>query len=1156
VTPPDEQTARGSARAAKSPPARYLFAITASAVAVVLAVVIVEAGLADRPLYAPLVAAVALTTWYGGTGPAALAIALSWGAALLTLVEPRGDLDFAATDDTARWWINLAVAVVVAGIGALLRLRQRQSAVEALSARATIRDIEALQQLTVALASALSPADVSRAVSFHALGILSADGVAVGLVEGDEVVVADAVGLATQPVPPGRGRDGSDIVAAAVRRGTLQVARDRRTLESRYGDSADALPAAVASAVAAPLQAAGDVAGAVLFVFAEEGSLHDDNIGLAGIVGDLAGQALERARLYEREQESRRALERILLVAPRFLADESGDLATTICREARTTFGSDYGVLWRTGEDTIDLVAIDPPRPDLSGARLSMEDFPRLREAIEGLRTSFVPDVRESTYGAGREFVHRLGIRSSLRTPMFVSGSSELVLSLSWETAVSEPDPATIAVVRRFVDQAGLALEHVERRRAQEEALARAEASRRLHEVTSDLSKAASSVEVGITCLEHALAAVGAEAGFVVLATGDGEVELVANRGYDDAELAAWRALPVDADSPVGRVLVSGEPLWALSSEEMAAVTAVAEPRSTGWVALPLKTQRGTGGVLHLSFRSTRKLSDAEREWLRSMVSQCGQALERSGLFEEEQRSRLRAERLQRITTLLSNAVTPSDVAQVVADEVAAAADAPGVALVAVRDGALATPLASRGTGDDPLAQLDADGSAVGGAAVRVLQSRQSDLFEDTGSTVLLVPLLSGRRVNGLLVATWSGSVQLASEDRAIVEALAGQAALALDRAEQFESEQAIAETLQRSVLPVSLPTLEGVEMAARYLPGSARLDVGGDWFDALTLPDGKVGLVVGDVVGKGVQAAASMAQLRNAIRAFSVERLKPSSMLARLDRLANDVLETSFATLAYLVLDPDTGVARLSSAGHPPPLLAHPDGRIEYLEEVRGLPLGTGVGARYRQHAVELEAGSLVLLYTDGLVERRGRSIDDGLAALREAVLDGPKDPDRLLDHVLDRMVGADERGDDIALLAARVLPVAPRPLTLRFRAHIASMDVVRDAMRAWLVGVPLDRRTSEDVVLATWEACANAIEHAVRPTSDVVALDAVVDGLIVRVAVRDTGAWAPASGREDRGLGLGLIEALVSTVEVEKGETGTTVILQQAVAESPSSG
>jgi anti-sigma regulatory factor (Ser/Thr protein kinase) len=451
---------------------------------------------------------------------------------------------------------------------------------------------------------------------------------------------------------------------------------------------------------------------------------------------------------------------------------------------------------------------------------------------------------------------------------------------------------------------------------------------------------------------------------------------------------------------PFARAIATGDPVWALSNDEMSAFTGLREARTAGWMTLPLVTRGGARGALHLSLRSPREVTEEERAWLGSMVAQCG---------------------------------------------------------------------------------------------------------------------------------------------------------LALERASQFEAEQTIAETLQRSVLPSSLPRVEGVELAARYLPGSAQLDVGGDWFDALQLPEGKLGLVVGDVVGKGVQAAASMAQLRNAIRAFSVDRLKPSSVLVRLNRLADEVLDTSFATVAYLALEPQTGICRLSSAGHPPPAVAYADGRVELIEGARGLPLGTGIRTTYRLETFELPAGSVIVLYTDGLIERRGRSIDEGLDSLRTALASAPKDPDRLLEHILEHVVGEEERADDIALLAARILPVAPRPLDLRLRADLGSMTLVRDAMRTWLSGLELERSDAEDVVLATWEACANAIEHAVEPIERIVVVNAEVEDSLIRITVGDTGRWAPPSERDDRGLGLHLMDSLVTSAVVKKSPTGTTVTLEKSIAPQP---
>ena len=766
MTARDEHIRRPRApiRAPKPAIVRYLVAVAASVAGVVVTEAIFESGVADQPIYAPLIAVVALTSWYGGFGPSALAIVLCWTSALLLLDEPRGEFSFGTTDDMVRWWINLAVVLVIAAVGGILRTRMERSAVEADTARSDIREIESLQELTIALTAAVSSSDVILAVSSHSRGILGASGVALGLADGEELVIAAAELAPGTPDVSRLPLADETVMTEAARTGSVAVAEDRESLRRSYPDSAAALPPSVERALALPLRAEGAVIGSLGFQFERDTQVDGDTLALARIVADLAGQALERARLYESERETRRALDRILRVAPSFRREDADDVAGVICREARSTFGADYGVLWRVRDDGLHLLAIDPPRPDLVGRRLRLGDFPILREAIEGLGSSFIPDVLDTTHGDGRAFVTELGIRSSLRTPVVIAGASELVLALSWQVVVSEPDQATIAVVRRFADQAGLALEQVERRRAEADAERRAEATRRLQEVTAALSAATTVLDVSTICLDKALDSVGAEAGFIVLTgpTGTSAVELVASAGYDDDELDAWRASDLDSEVPFARAIALGEPVWALSGDAMSAFTDVREARTAGWVTLPLMTRGGARGALHLSLRSPRSFTRDDREWLGSMVAQCG---------------------------------------------------------------------------------------------------------------------------------------------------------LALERASQYEAEQTIAETLQRSVLPSSLPRVDGVELAARYLPGSAQLDVGGDWFDALQLPDGKLGLVVGDVVGKGVQAAASMAQLRNAIRAFSVDRLKPSSVLVRLNRLADEVLDTSFATVVYLALEPETGVCRLSAA-------------------------------------------------------------------------------------------------------------------------------------------------------------------------------------------------------------------------------------------------
>jgi anti-sigma regulatory factor (Ser/Thr protein kinase) len=420
--------------------------------------------------------------------------------------------------------------------------------------------------------------------------------------------------------------------------------------------------------------------------------------------------------------------------------------------------------------------------------------------------------------------------------------------------------------------------------------------------------------------------------------------------------------------------------------------------------------------------------------------------------------------------------------------------------------------------------------------------------IERTGhASFLLVPLVAGRRVNALLVLSWEEPSLLANDERRLVETLAGQAAVALDRATSYETEQTIAETLQRSVLPASLPSLDGIDLAARYLPGTAELDVGGDWYDAIPLPDGRLGLVVGDVVGKGVQAAATMSQLRNALRAFSLDRLKPSSTVARLNRLAEEVVDTAFATVVYVVLDPRAGIARYTSAGHPPPLVVYPDGRAELLEGGRGLPLGAAPDATYSHGVVELPGGSVIVLYSDGLVERRDRSIDDGLERLRSAALEASREPNRLVDHLVGELLGKGERADDVALLAARLLTVAPTPLHVRVPNDLAELEQVRDAVRTWLTGTTLTREDRYEVVLAVWEACANAVEHAADPDGEHVEVRAEVTGAGVRFVVDDTGAWTDPTRRAGRGLGLELMRSTMSSVEITPGSSGTRVTLEK---------
>jgi serine phosphatase RsbU (regulator of sigma subunit)/anti-sigma regulatory factor (Ser/Thr protein kinase) len=1153
----------------RAPAAAYSVAVVATAVAL-LAMVVAESE-TKGPAYAILVGAVTVTVWFGGFRAGALAVLLGWTAAYVVFVAD-GLVDIGDDEALARWGISLAVAIVVVWLGYVMRRGHARAASAATQAEASMLELANLQELATALSAALTPVDVSEALLERATALFAADGAALGLLEGDELVVVStghttSAGTGVEQRVP---LTSETPLARAVGLGAPVLVRGRGTLEPAYAGHAPAGPS-VESVLAVPLRAGGRVVGALSVLFDREDAVTGDAEAIARIVADVGGQALERARLYEVERESRQALDRVLQIAPSFHAESADEVVKEICRGARTTFGSDYGILWRVVGDQLELMCADPPVEGFPvGTSASLEDYPRLREAIERRTISFVPDVEQTSFRQGREIVRLLGIHSSLRTPVVIADEPVLLLVVSWQHVISDPDPSTVLAARRFADQAGLALEQIVRRRAEAHAAMREDEARRLHEVTAALSFAATTTDVSDVCLKHAVEAVGAEAGFVVLTRPDGVVvDLVTSHGYTDTQLELWRSFDLEADVPFAQAIASGRPVWA-SSDDVAAFAHAEELGEMSWATLPLSTGSSVRGALHLAFRAPRALSDAERRWLQAAVGQCAQALERSRLFDDEQLQRRRLQQLQGMTAALSNALTRTQVSEIVVEELGTAAAAAGAAVAVHVDERSLRALAWRGYPGDVVGPLLEAASDAPTPMSRALKRRESMHFATVDelrgafplaadelrvlghTSFLFVPLVARRQAYGLVVLSWARHRELADGELRFIETLAGQAADAFDRATRFESEQTIAETLQRSVLPVSLPRVPGVELSARYLPGTAGLDVGGDWFDAVLLPDGRLGLAVGDVVGKGVQAAASMGQLRNALRAFALERTKPAATVARLNRLVEQGLEADFATVVYAVVDPVGRVCRYTSAGHPPPLVVYPDGRVDLLEGGRGLPLGTTGDAEYTQDVVELPVGSIVLLYTDGLVERRSKPIDEGLDELCRAAQDGPREPERLVEHILERMLGEEARADDIALLAVRVLAVAPQPLELQVPRSLDSLTLVRDALRAWLEGSPLTGAEARDVVLASWEACANAIEHAAEPADDHVAVSATSSDSGVTVVIEDSGRWVEPSERSDRGLGLRLIRETMSAVEIETGPRGTRVTLERVRADS----
>ncbi|CAG6398894.1 SpoIIE family protein phosphatase [Streptomyces cocklensis] len=383
-------------------------------------------------------------------------------------------------------------------------------------------------------------------------------------------------------------------------------------------------------------------------------------------------------------------------------------------------------------------------------------------------------------------------------------------------------------------------------------------------------------------------------------------------------------------------------------------------------------------------------------------------------------------------------------------------------------------------------------------------------------------------------------------QDVNLLSLLAGHLVQGLSRAHQIDQQRETALALQRAILgPAELP--EG--FAVRYEPAARPLEVGGDWYDTVALSDGRIGIVVGDCVGRGLQAAAVMGQLRSACRALLLQDPRPDRVLLALDRFAANIPGAMCTTVFCGVLDPGSGRVAYSSAGHPPGVLVDPDGGVRLLDQGRSTPLAVRAVDSRPWAQEEVPPHATLLLYTDGLVERRRRPLTEGIdragAAVREARHIGVED---LAARVMDRMAPPGGYDDDVALLLYR----HPAPLSVRFPAEAAQLAPVRRALRSWLNQCALPPQTVQNVLVAAGEACANAVEHGHRDTpGDTIRLRAEAQQGSMRLTVSDTGRWRPPrpEANPNRGRGIALMRALMQNVTVTSGPDGTTVAMNTGI-------
>ena len=708
-----------------------------------------------------------------------------------------------------------------------------------------------------------------------------------------------------------------------------------------------------------------------------------------------------------------------------------------------------------------------------------------------------------------------------------------------------------------------------ERQRAEQ-----SEARVRAHQrVAAELAVAGTLAEVGEVLVAAALRAIkGDRAGLWVIdrrelaQLTDGELpELVATglvqvAAVNIADLGDLDRIPVAdptafAEDPVGPLLIDSP---ASAQVEYPVIAAAMERASVhSMVVVPLDAGDHRLGVLVAGCSAPRELAEDDREFLHALGRQGGQALERAELHSEVARAAERSDFLASTSRALEELVGLTERAdRLVRLAVERLADVASVELVedaSTRRLAHARALPNedgRGVGVEPGCLVELVTQAVTGGRPKVLAEQ---LPMGPGSPLhanwwLALPLRAGGRNLGALVLGRHGRGFTVDEVAFSVE-VAKTGAFALENARRYEQEREVAYTLQRSLLSGDLPRRQGMRIAHHYRPAIEDLEVGGDWYDAFELGEDRIGIVVGDVVGRGLSAATAMGQLRSAIRALAGVGLGPAALIGQLDQFVGQFDAGRMATLVYLELAPRTGHVRYACAGHFPPLLVQGDEPARYLWEGRSAPLDAYAGQPGRPEAeVILAPGARLLLYTDGLVERRGQLIWRGLELLRAELEERRSaSSDVIVAEIADAMLRDSSSRDDVCLLAVSLADSIP--FEEEIPADLANLSGVRNRLRTWLVEHGVERPDGFAVVLATSEAVGNAIEHGYRHArkGGVRVSGALVDDR-VEIVVRDQGLWQPRDALAGRGRGLMLMRRLMDEVTVDRS-AGTVVSMSRRV-------
>lgn len=707
---------------------------------------------------------------------------------------------------------------------------------------------------------------------------------------------------------------------------------------------------------------------------------------------------------------------------------------------------------------------------DLSSGRVTWDEH---LEVMYG----FVPGSFDGTYETYQQVLHpddRAAVQEAIREALetttghhvehrIVRPDGSIRWIEGWGRVLHEDDGTVTGMVGVARDVTERHETREELDRAREDVVAETERLERLQSLTASLSRAVSQEDVANVLVAQAIRATDATAASVSILSEDGEsLNILSSSGYDFMSHEGWDRWPVSVDHPLGEAIRTGEPRWSETRAELlqrhpGASSTPGIERFGAFVALPLLSAGRVIGVIGLSFEEDRRFSDVEREHLLAMTGQVAVALERSRLYEEAERARLAARRANERLMFLSNATqllagsldydeTVSTLARLCvpdfADWVGVDLVEPGGQirqLVVVHEDPerlqYAKDIRERFPPDLDEAQGLANVLRTGLSEfypempeelLKLAPAEQQEIARNLKlSSVMIVPLEVRGEILGAMTLAYAESERHYEEpDLRMVESLGRRAAIAIDNARVYHDRDHMARTLQRSLLPPALPQIPGAQMAARYEPFGDGHEVGGDFYDAFSVADDEWGIVIGDVCGKGAEAAAVMGIARFTTRAIAMSERRPSALLAGLNgALLQQTAGARFCTACYCrVHRNDAGFrVTVSLAGHPRPVVLRSDGSVQEVGSP-GTFLGVFEDAKVFDEVVDLLPGDALVLFTDGVFGRTSMAAGAELFAASEREMGSSAGgiADQLITGIIDR--DGERFSDDVAVLVFRV--------------------------------------------------------------------------------------------------------------------------------------